>query len=154
MRNRPEPHRRVYYARRHRDYVDIHEVGTGEIGTWGRKGVALPLERWAWLKTQIGEIDKAVDEATTQKDANFKIHICVTTGIRCIDMRKWYMDTQAVLRPGRTGIALKIPEWVTLRDLIPEMLARSYKLRTAEICVHYNQDGHWDCPDCCPNGIS
>ena len=122
--------------------------------------MALPLKCRAWLKTQIEEIDKAVDEAAAQKDVDFKIHIggnmhvCVTTGIRCIDMRQWYMSKQAVLRPGRAGIALKIAEWVKLRELIPEMLARSYKLRTVEICVHYNQEGHWDCPECCPNGIS
>ena len=127
---------------------------------WGRKGVALPLEGWARLKTQIGEIDKAVDEATAQKDVDFKIHIggnmlvCVTTGIRCIDMRQWFVSKQAVLRPGRTGIALKIPEWVKLRELIPEMLARSYKLRTAYICGHDNQEGYWTCPECCPNGIA
>ena len=129
--------------------------------------MALPLKRWAWLKTQIGEIDKAVDEATAQKDVDFKIHIggnmlvCVTTGwmpllqyARRVDMRQWYVSKQAVLRPGRTGIALKIPEWVKLRELIPEMLARSYKLRTADICGHANQEGHWTCPECCPNGIA
>ena len=142
------------------DYVDIHEVGTGGIGTWGRKGVVLPLERWAGLNTWMGEIDNAVDVANAQKDVDFKIHIGgnmhvgVTTGIRCIDMRQWYMSKQAVLRPGRTGIALKIAEWVTLRDLTPEMLARSYKLRTAYTCVHDNQEGEWTCPECCPNRIS
>ena len=73
----------------------------------------------------IGSIDKAVNEATSQKDIDFKLHIggnmftCVTTGILCIDMRQWYMKKQAVLRPGRTGIALKIPEWAKLRELIP-----------------------------------
>ena len=61
---------------------------------------------------------------------------------------------QAVLRPGRTDIALKIPEWGKLRELTPEMLARSHKLRTAYICGHDNQEGYWTCPECCPNGIA
>ena len=126
----------------------------------GGKGVALPLERWAQLKMWIGSIDKAVNEATSQKYIDFKLYIgenmfiCVTTGILCIDMRQWYMNKQAVLRPGRTGIALKIPEWAKLRELIPEMMARSYKLRTAYTCVHDNQEGQWTCTECCPNGIS
>ena len=98
-----------------------------------QKGVTLPLERWAQLKMWIGEIDKAVNEATSQKYIDFKLHIggniliCVTTGIFCIDMRQWYMNKQSVLRPGRTGIALKISEWAKLHELIPEMMARSYK---------------------------
>ena len=106
------------------------------------------------------EIEKAVNKSTSQEDIDFKLHIggnifiCVTTGILCIDMRQWYMNKQSALRPGRTGIALKISELAKLYELIPEMMARSYKLRTAIVCSHDNQEGQWTCTECCPNGIS
>ena len=157
LRNRSEPRYRVNHARQHRPHWHPR---SRHRRNRGRKGVALPLERWARLKMWNVEIEKAVNEATSQKDINFKLHIgqnifiCVTTGILCIDMRQWYMNKQSAIRPGRTGIALQIPEWVRLRELIPEMMARSYKLRTADICFHDNQEGQWICTECCPNGIS
>ena len=86
------------------DYIDIREVNTDQIGVWGRKGAALTMPQWSWLRSSTSEITKGYFGDDPQSGA-LKIHlggnifVSVTSGIRCVDIRQ-YMDRQRTLRAG------------------------------------------------------
>ena len=75
--------------------------------------------------------------------------VSVTSGIRCVDIRQWYMDRQRTLRAGRIGIALRMSEWHKFVELIPQMNEQSARVRDAEPCFHQNQEGAMECSECC-----
>ena len=143
------------------DYIDIREVNTDEIGVWGRKGAALTMPQWSWLRSSTSEITKAVNGyfGDDPQSGALKIHlggnmfVSVTSGIRCVDIRQWYMDHQRTLRAGRIGIALRVSEWHKFVELIPQMNEQSARVRDAEPCFHQNQEGAMECSECCPNGF-
>ena len=142
------------------DYIDIHEVDTSDIDTRGRKGAALTLSKWAWVRFNINSINDYVNHFyAPSHQCDMRLHVgynwcvSVTMGIRCVDIRQWYMYRRRTLKPGRNGIALRVPEWQKLVEIVPEMNSRSSKLENANICFHENQQGRWLCSECCPNDL-
>ena len=128
------------------DCMDIYEVGTDEIGVWGRKGITLGLESWACLNAWMLKITEILLESTTKSDVAFNLHlgenkyVTVTSGVFCVDIRQWYVNRQNVTRPGRTGIGLRISEWEKMVELIPTINTRLTKLRSARaVCITNHQ---------------
>ena len=131
----------------------MHEV-TGELmltkslSVDGRLPVGfmnLVIERISTTALAIHSRGAIIADDSTALDVALSVCSCTTVA---------YLCKQSALRPGRTGIALKTPEWAKLYELIWEMMARSYKLGTADICFHDNPEGQWICTECCPDRIS
>ena len=120
------------------DCTDIYEVGTDEIGVWGRKGITLGLESWDCLNAWMLKITEILLESYVA----FNLHlgenkyVTVPSGVICVDIRQWYVNRQNVTRPVRTGIGLRISEWEKMVELIPTINTRSTKLRSARaVCI-------------------
>ena len=68
-------------------------------------------------------------------------YVSVTTGFRCVDIRKFFMPYgQTEVKATRKGIALRLPEWSTLRKLVDTVNSTYPALGTALPC--YLQDDH------------
>jgi hypothetical protein len=110
----------------------------------------------------IAEIDSNVRELSGNRDLKYRAHIggghyaSVTTGFRCVDLRKWYVPYgQTEIRPSKTGIALRLGEWEKLRtQLVDSINSEHPVIGTALPCFmstdHSNQEAALECRECYP----
>ncbi len=84
----------------------------------GSSKVALfTFPRWAYFTENFAEIDDAVAKLVMAKDdIKLQLHVgggwfvSVTSGYRCIDVRKFYMLPGVGQRPTKIGLALRLHE--------------------------------------------
>ena len=81
------------------------------------------------------------------------VHVSVTSGIYCVDIRHFWMDAKSgELKPSRKGIALKIPEWDSLKLALPLIVsALNPELSMVNRCV--DQLRPHNCYECNPNSL-
>ena len=77
-------------------------------------------------------------------------HVSVTTGFACVKIRKYYYNHGwKRSRSSMHGIALRLPEWVALNDVIPQLHKQYPAPSTATPCstqvVHRNLEGYSVC---------
>jgi Transcriptional Coactivator p15 (PC4) len=100
--------------------VIIEETGTD-------KRIVFTDKRWVQFLHMIEDIDNAVNQLNTHQYVSYQAHIggkwfvTVTTGFLCINLRQFYMNTALGLQPTRRGIALRVPEWVKLKEVITDV---------------------------------
>ena len=77
----------------------------------------------------------------------------VTSGIYCVDIRYFWMDAKSgELKSSRKGIALKIPEWDSLKLALPLIVsALNPELSMVNRCV--DQLRPHNCYECNPNSL-
>jgi hypothetical protein len=69
-------------------------------------------------------VAKLVDgqqEVKLQLHVGASWYVSVTTGCRCVDIRKFYSLTGVGIRPTKSGIALRLSEWSRLKEVAKEM---------------------------------
>ena len=49
------------------------------------------------------------------------MHVSVTTGYQCVDLRMFYQHPHHGPRPSYEGIALRLDEWSSLKELLPQI---------------------------------
>jgi hypothetical protein len=84
-----------------------------------------------------------------QQDVKLQLHVgggwyvSVTSGFYCVDVRKFYYLPGVGVRPTKTGIALRLYEWVRLKVVAEEIRHRQPQVAEAQPCffesTHFNQ---------------
>lgn len=119
------------------------------------KSVTLPAQRWAQFVACKNEIDESVKQLSDdQQHVKLFIHVggawfvSVNTGFACVDIRQFYHHARLGERPTKTGIALRIPEWHALRDLLTQIHIDHPILTSVSTCTHhFNEE---NCQECNP----
>lgn len=141
--------------------VKKNEIKLFEDGT--SKAATFIFSRWAQFVENFAEIDGAVAKLVSgETDVKLQLHIggawfvSVTSGFRCIDVRKFYVAPGGETKATRTGIAIRLSEWDRVKDIASELKEKNKKIADAQPCWtnadHYNQDGAIACRDCNPFG--
>ena len=96
------------------------------------KEAVFTSNRWASFHLCIDEVDEQVNRLMLGRDVAYSNHygggwhVSVTTGYRCVDMRKWFVPFGKTERkPTRTGITLRLSEWAMFKQAV-ECLHRDY----------------------------
>ena len=82
-------------------------------------------------------------------------YISVTTGFRCVDFRRWFLphDEQNP-KPTKKGVALRLDEWVKMRNIVETIDYNHPSLASAIPCYlqedHQNRMGALECPQMPP----
>ena len=111
--------------------IRVFEEGTKKIATF-------TYPRWALLVMYFEEIDNAVSKLVKgEEEVKFQQHVgggwyvSVTTGYRCVDIRKFFRTKDGENKATRTGIALHIDEWERLKQIADEMKKHHPKIAEA-----------------------
>ena len=130
------------------------------------KKVEFTVNRWAHFVAVLAAVDEEAKELNRKtRPVAYRQHIgdayyvSVTGGIMCVDIRKFYVPyglTSGEVRPSKSGIALRIDEWVSLLEVIPHIHKVFPQLADAKRCVddssHMGQRGWMECSSCHPFG--
>jgi hypothetical protein len=139
-----------------KDEVRLFDDGSNKWATF-------TYPRWAHFVEQFAEIDESVTKLTAgQQDVKLQLHVgggwcvSVTSGFYCVDVRKFYYLPGVGVRPTKTGIALRLYEWVRLKVVAEEIRHCHPKVAEAQPCffesTHFNQLGAMGCSECNPFG--
>jgi len=124
------------------------------------KTVTLPSRRWVQFVEAMGQVDEAINSLVAKQYVQLNIHVggkwylSVTTGFACVDIRQYYYHKTKGPSPTKTEIALRIPEWIALKELITQLHQKYPALSTAQPCTyqldHKNLEGAVSCVECHP----
>jgi hypothetical protein len=133
--------------------ITIAEQGTDKSAEFNTK-------RWVQFVRIFNQIDESLQQIAAKQYVKYCTHIggkwfvSVTTGFACVDVRQFYYHPTQGPRPSKKGIALRLHEWNTLKEVIPQMNAKYPTLTTTETCSmqadHYNLEGALSCLECYP----
>ena len=139
-----------------KDEVCLLEDGSHKLATFS-------YSRWAWFTEQFDEIDNAVSKLVKDEaDVKLSIHlggawyVSVTSGIWCVDVRKFYKARDGSTKPTRNGFAIRLREWDRVKQIAAEVKKNNSKIAESQPCWtqidHLNQDGAIMCSECNPYG--
>lgn len=118
-----------------------------------KTGVGIGLSRWKTLNEHFDEVNRHLD-VQTRFDRHLGGNYYVTVDNDVVDLRKWWMADDGVLKPSYKGITLSKDQWsrllqqsVELNKLLVEELDSVVK------CIHQDQEGFFACRECCPDGL-
>jgi hypothetical protein len=121
------------------------------------KVVDMPSKRWARFVSIINQVEESLGQLLVKQHVAYNEHIgggwyvSVSTGFTCVDIRKFYYHPTLGLKPTKTGIALRIPEWYILKTIITEVQKKYPTLANENLCMlgadHFN---HYACTECNP----
>jgi Transcriptional Coactivator p15 (PC4) len=138
---------------------DLH-VTIAEEGS-DVKTVTFPSQRWGQFMEVLSQVDEAVNQLITKQYVQLNLHlggkcyISVTTGFACVDIREYYFNRATKeVKPCKKGIALRISEWVALKDVVQQLNKKHAVLANARPCTyqsdHNNLEGALNCIECHP----
>jgi hypothetical protein len=112
--------------------------------------------RWATFMSYVDDINKEVEKL--KEGGEFKYvqhigggwHVSVTSGFRCVDFRRFYVNANDQTKPTRHGIALRLHEWVKFLDVIKRLPADIPELFTIKPCFHEEVSDWINCLECFP----
>jgi Transcriptional Coactivator p15 (PC4) len=91
----------------------------------------------------LSQVDEAVNQLITKQYVQLNLHlggkcyISVTTGFACVDIREYYFNrTTKEVKPCKKGIALRISEWVALKDVVQQLNKKHAALADARSCAY------------------
>ena len=126
------------------------------------KAATFTYPRWAQFVENFDDVDNAVSKLVKGEEVSVRLHIggawhvSVTTGYRCVDIRQFYLAKDGSTKATRTGIALRLPEWDRMKQVVDEMKANHPKVANAVPCWtqtdHFNQEAALMCSECNPFG--
>jgi hypothetical protein len=116
-----------------------------------------PDKRWRFFLTCIADVDGEVQRLKEGKEQfRYKDHygggwyVSVTSGIRCVDLRRFFMTPDSEIKPTRHGIGLRLPEWETLKNVIEKVRPDMTDISSILGCFHPNQEDWIKCLECLP----
>ena len=96
------------------------------------KSVRLSINVWQTMLEHIDEIEHHFLQLCQGEEADYNQHIgdnlyvSMTSGVMCVDIRKFYLDRNSSWKPGQPGIGLKLSEFrelLTIKDDVNEKLS-------------------------------
>ena len=125
------------------------------------KFVEIPAIRWAAFLLMQADIDESVKQLQEKKFVNYHEHfgggyfVSISTGIWCVDIRRFYRNEKGEIKPSRQGLALRLSEWNALLDHLP--LIMSFELDLLVACPCSMRENHLNDPnvllaECSPFG--
>ena len=128
------------------------------------KFIEIPAVHWASFLLMQADIDEAVKQLLEKKAVNYFEHfgggylyVSVSTGIRCVDLRRFYKNDKGEIKPTKQGLALRISEWKELMNLLP--LIMSFEPELLVVCPCSMREDHLNdpsivlaCSECSPFG--
>jgi len=137
---------------------DVH-VTIAEEGS-DVKTVTFPSRRWAQFMEYMNIVDENVNKLLVKQHVQLNLpiggkwYVSVTTGFACVDIRQYYYHSLKGPSPSKKGIALRLPEWNSLKEIMQELHHKHPTLSTAQPCSfqldHQNQEGALSCTECHP----
>jgi len=112
--------------------------------------------RWKRFVGIITDIDKHVQLASVGKTTKYREHIggawhvSVDSMYPNVNIRRWYQDSMAVLKPSRVGIALSFWNWDKLKNAIDKVHDQIPALVAISLCWHDSQIDLMICDECSP----
>jgi len=114
---------RVLKYNRKKEVITICDKKTG------KEAVFTPAR---WASFRLYEVDAQLNSLSQDRDVAYCAHygggwhVSVTTGYRCVDLRKWYVPFGKTDRKAtRTGIALRLSAWFAFKQTV-QHLHRDY----------------------------
>jgi Transcriptional Coactivator p15 (PC4) len=124
------------------------------------KTVTFPSMRWVHLTSLIDQIEESLNLLKMKQPVEMKLaiggkwYVSVTSGYLCVDIREFYFHPVLGLRPTKKGIALRVKEFIALKDVIRLIFVKYPILKTITPCYmqasHQNQEGMMTCSECSP----
>lgn len=125
------------------------------------KFIEIPIVRWASFLLLHADIDDAVKLLLEKKTVNYFEHfgggwyVSVSTGILCVDLRRFYRNNRGEIKPTKQGFALRLTEWNELLNQLSLIMSFEPELLVA--CPCHMREDHLndpqvvlDCPECSP----
>jgi hypothetical protein len=136
--------------------IKLFEDKTTKVATF-------TYSRWAWFISFFTEIDEAVAKLVVgERDVKLQLsigggwYVSVTSGYRCVDVRKFYWLPGVGEKPTKTGLALRLNEWAKVQQIAREIAEKHPALAAAQPCWmgedHQNPEGALNCNECNPFG--
>jgi hypothetical protein len=148
-------------------YKDVFTVNIRQYadGKPMKRGINLPLKRIRVLQLIAPMITQAVVAEPIQ-DKKYHLgrnqYVTVSGQFKNVDLRQYFHDPKGVAEDGmlptlptRSGISLRIPEWLRLCDVLTVLDMFVPEINSIETCdtSHSNQEGYYTCPECSPNFV-
>ena len=111
--------------------------------------------RWVKFLTYIDEIDTRVKAGcveTFQEHIGGGWYVSLSPGYKCVNIRRWYKNGKGETKPTRHGIALLLPEWEKLKEVLRCIPVDVPQLTNYQVCFHLGQLEWLDCRECHPFG--
>jgi len=137
------------------DDNDVSIVDHNENG----KRAFFIAQRWVKFVQEIPCIDKAVQRAITYKPTNFQLHIGgkwyvgVSERFQNVDIRRWYIGVDSIIRPTTSGISLSFAQWSNLKNVVKQMNDEIPQFTNILPCLHDGQFEMLMCPECNVNPL-
>ena len=113
--------------------------------------------RWSTFIGLVNEIDSEVKKLKENvDDFRYSQHygggwqVSVTSGIWCVDLRRFFMTQTGQIRPTRHGIGLRLHEWKTLKNLIDRLTELVPEQDYTLGCFHLGLENWFQCEECFP----
>ena len=123
------------------------------------KFVRFPLKRWTQFILSCDLVDdnlKSLETANLQWHLGNGIHVCVSAGIKCVDLRRFYWNTTlGQARPTREGLALKLFQYEKLKTAMVKLHEKHPEVASAQPCLMSHSDpvSLQQCEECNPFGL-
>jgi hypothetical protein len=122
-----------------RRYVVVkkHEIRLFEDGT--RKMAMFSYPRWAQFFEYFDEIDNVVAKPVTRERRQVAIacrrawYVSETSGYLCVDLCKFFLAQNGVIKPTRTGFAIRLLYWNRIKLIAKEMKAKHATISTKKV---------------------
>jgi len=129
------------------------------------KSAAFTPSRWASFLLCLDEIDRQLEKFAAGENVAYRNHygggwcVSVTSGIYCVDLRKFYLPIgETEWKPTRTGIALRLSEWTTFRNLLDVVQRDHLTVANFTPCFlnqdHTTLEGIQACRECNPYTVT
>jgi len=149
----------IYQLSESCDLTVLHDLS---VTISNRKAsVTFPACRWRLLTKYVVQIQEGVDKLLKKEHIKYFKHmgggfyISVTTGFKCVDIRRFRRAKNEQLLPTIDGLSLRLCEWNTLfshvsKKIVSDYPAMDYVVLCADQLDHCNQLGFLGCSECNP----
>lgn len=123
------------------------------------KFVRFPLGRWVQFVLSCDLIDeqlKTLETANLQWHVGNGIHVCVSAGIKCVDLRRFYWNsTLGQAKATREGIAIRLPEYERLKEAMTKLHEKNPEIVLTQPCLmtHTDNAALQTCQECNPYNL-
>ena len=92
---------------------------------------------------KLRQVDEAVNQLLAKQYVQLNLHLggkyylSVTTDYARVDIREYYFNrTIKEVKPCKNGVALRIPEWIALKDVVKQLNTKHAILSNAQSCTY------------------
>lgn len=139
----------------------VHIREFTDNGTPTKKGVCFDARRWASFRFYATFIDEYVATYASGETFDYKAHLggkvyaTVNSQFKCVNLRKYFVPKGGLEDvPTKLGIALRLGEWIRLRESMDDIHGLAPQLLLASRCSdapdHADLSTFMNCAECNP----